>query len=82
MLSCLSRRSKCIPGKVVCFLSLGCGVSVSGLAVCDSLVGVTASAEKQFVQPLSPQLVIDRQGWSAEFPPPIEAGEGHQPGLA
>lgn len=47
---------------MVCFLSLGRGVSVSGLAVCDSLVGVTASAEKQFVQPLSPQLVIDKAG--------------------
>lgn len=81
MLSCSSRRSKCIYGKLVLFLSLGCGVSVCGLAVCDPLVGVTISAVGAVcATPLS--LISCRQNWLAQFPPSIEAGEDDQPGLA
>ena len=58
------------------------GVSVSGLAVCDPLVGVVASARGWSVQiPLLNQLYSYRQKWSAEFPPSVEVGEGDRPGL-
>lgn len=75
MLSCSSRRSKYIYGQLVLFLSLRYSVSVSGLAVCDPLVGVTAAATGAVCATPLP-LISYRQNWSAEFPPSTEASEG------
>lgn len=79
VLACLSRRLGCICGRLVLFLPL-CGDSVAGLAVGDPPVGVTTSVEGAGCATLLPSQSQTKLG--AEVPPPLEAGEGVQPGPA